>query len=86
MIAKEKEAAILRNGLDRAPLVEPSPRRALAHENISGAEYFKHHAACRSRFACSLSLWRASRDMSHGHDVAVAVLRAVDLTHHVKAV
>ncbi|HTN86694.1 MAG TPA: IS21 family transposase [Sorangium sp.] len=32
--------AILRNGLDRAPLVEPPPRGALAHENIRGAEYF----------------------------------------------
>ncbi|XXX78019.1 IS21 family transposase [Sorangium sp. So ce134] len=33
--------AILRNGLDRAPLVEPPPRGPLAHENIRGAEYFE---------------------------------------------
>ncbi|XXY25764.1 IS21 family transposase [Sorangium sp. So ce233] len=32
--------AILKNGLDRVPLVEPPPREALAHENIRGAEYF----------------------------------------------
>ncbi|WP_434048951.1 Mu transposase domain-containing protein [Sorangium cellulosum] len=32
--------AILKNGLDRASLVEPPPRGPLAHENIRGAEYF----------------------------------------------
>jgi len=33
--------AILKNGLDRAPLIEPSPRAPIAHEHIRGAGYFE---------------------------------------------
>jgi transposase len=32
--------AILKNGLDRAPLFEPPPRTAIDHDNIRGASYF----------------------------------------------
>jgi len=33
--------AILKNGLDRAPLIEPSIRAPIAHEHIRGARYFE---------------------------------------------
>ncbi|WP_437791809.1 hypothetical protein [Sorangium sp. So ce693] len=33
-------SAILKHGLERAPLVEPPPRGALPHENLRVAEYF----------------------------------------------
>jgi hypothetical protein len=32
--------AILKNGLDRAPLFEPPPRTAIEHDNIRGPSYF----------------------------------------------
>lgn len=32
--------AILKNGLDRAPLIEPTPRAAIEHEHIRGAGYY----------------------------------------------
>jgi transposase len=68
--------AILKNGLDRAPLIEPSPRVPLEHEHIRGAGYYEKEESCDpGRDDSEAGRHEAARD---GRDAARDDLHAVD--------
>ena len=55
--------AILKNGLDRAPLTEPTPRAPIEHEHIRGAEYYdKEESRALGRIDTEARRNEAARD------------------------
>ncbi len=71
--------AILKNGLDRAPLVEPGPRAAIEHENIRGAQYFEKEENGDRRGNDSET--RRSEAAHDGGDASRAVVITPERTH-----